>query len=240
MIAAVIFDMDGTLVQTESLKAESYARAITQLRKGAVRHEDVIAAYDPLIGRSRSDVVRTLMERFDLHDTDALVALRLRIYDDMISDHELLKKQEYPHSTALLRSVKQRGYPTALTTVSHAREAYIILDALDLRRYFDSIVTIDDVARAKPSPDLYLVAAARLGVQPVQCLAIEDSLAGVEAAVAAGMQCVAIANELTRKSLHAQPPFPGEHLVDDPRELGEVVGALLGMEAHLSQPLGHA
>jgi beta-phosphoglucomutase len=240
MTSAVIFDMDGTLVQTETLKAESYARAITQLRNGAVRHDDVIAAYDPLIGRSRSDVVRSLMEQFGLQDTDALVALRLRIYDEMISDRALLKRQEYPHSTALLRSVKQRGYPTALTTVSHAREAFIILDALDLRRYFDTIVTIDDVARAKPSPDLYLVAAARLGVQPAQCLAIEDSLAGVEAAVAAGIPCIAIANDLTRKSLHAQPPFPGEHIVDDPRELGEAAEALLGMKPSLSQPLGHA
>jgi beta-phosphoglucomutase len=239
MTSAVIFDMDGTLVQTETLKAESYARAITELRKGAVRHDDVIAAYDPLIGRSRSDVVRSLME-FGLQDTDALVALRLRIYDEMISDRALLKRQEYPHSTALLRSVKQRGYPTALTTVSHAREAFIILDALDLRQYFDTIVTIDDVSRAKPSPDLYLVAAARLGMQPALCLAIEDSLAGVEAAVAAGMPCIAIANDLTRKSLHAQPPFPGEHIVDDPRELGEVAEALLDMKPSLSQPLGHA
>ena len=244
MISAIIFDLDGTLVQTESLKAESYAKAIAALRPGAVREADVIAAYDTLIGYSRDDVVRTLANRFGVTDTDALLALRLRIYDQMLADPELLKRQEYPYSTALLRQVKRAGYPTGLTTVSHAAQARLVLDALDLRPYLDVIVTMDDVAHAKPDPEIYLVAASRLQVPPTQCLAVEDSLPGVKAALAAGMTCVAIANELTHASLHTGPPLSGEHIVDDPRALDGVVSALLHTERqtdlHPSQPLERA
>ncbi len=244
MISAVIFDLDGTLVQTESLKAESYANAIAELRPGAARETDVIAAYDALIGRSRDDVVRTLAHRFGIADTDTLLTTRLRIYERMLADPALLKRQEYPYSTALLRQVKREGYPTGLTTVSHATQAGIVLDVLGLRPYFDVIVTIDDVAHAKPDPEIYLVAASRLAVPPAQCLAVEDSLPGVKAALAAGMTCVAVANDLTRAALHTGPPLPGEHIVDDPRALDGVVSSLLHPERHPdihpSQPLERA
>ena len=240
-MAAVIFDLDGTLVQTETLKAQSYARAAAELRPGQVSESDVISAYDNLIGRSREDVAHALLDRFGLADAaaararalgvsepwEALVAIRLRIYEAMLSDRALLKQQEYPYTTALLRRLKAQGVPTGLTTVSHAAQALAVLDALGLRPALDVIVTIDDVTHAKPDPEIYLVAAARLGVPPAQCLAIEDSLPGVQAAIAAGMTCVAAANELTRDTLHAGLPLPHELIVDDPRRLDGVVAALL-------------
>jgi beta-phosphoglucomutase-like phosphatase (HAD superfamily) len=111
--------------------------------------------------------------------------------------------------------------------VSHAAQAFLVLDALRLRDEFDVIVTVDEVTRPKPDPEIYLVAAARLEVRPAACLAIEDSRPGVEAAVAAGMTCVAAANDLTRDALHAGPPLPRVHIVDDPRQLDAVVTALL-------------
>jgi beta-phosphoglucomutase len=240
VITAVIFDLDGTLVQTESLKAQSYAQAAADLRPG-VAAEDVVKAYDQCIGRPRNEVAQTLLDHFDLHDAaaarasslgvatplDAFLAIRMRDYETILSDTALLKRQEYPYATALLRRVRADGYATALTTVSHAAQAFIVLDALGLRGEFDVIVTVDDVAHAKPDPDLYLVAARRLGRPPTVCLAIEDSLPGVRAAVAAGMQCVAVANELTHDALHAAAPLPGEQIVDDPSRLDAVVTAVL-------------
>ena len=74
------------------------------------------------------------------------------------------------------------GYPAGLTTVSHRAKAIIVLDALGLRDEFDVIVTIDNVAHAKPDPEMYLPAAKRLHRPPAVCLAIEDSLPGVRAA----------------------------------------------------------
>lgn len=240
MITAVIFDLDGTLVQTESLKAQSYAQAAADLRPG-VAPQDVVKAYDQCIGRPRNEVAQTLLDQFGLHDAaaarasslgvatplDAFLAIRIRDYEAMLADTALLKRQEYPYATALLRRVRADGYATALTTVSHAAQAFIVLDALGLRREFDVIVTVDDVAHAKPDPELYLAAASRLRRPPTVCLAIEDSLPGVQAAVAAGMRCVAVANELTRDALHAAAPLPGEQIVDDPSRLDAVATAVL-------------
>lgn len=246
MITAVIFDLDGTLVQTESLKAQSYARAAIALRPD-VKMDDVIQAYDRCIGRPRDEVAQLLLDQFGLADAAAarapslgettpraaFLAIRLHDYESMLSDSALLRRQEYPYATALLRRVRAAGYATGLTTVSHAAQAYVVLDALDLRREFDVIVTMDDVAHGKPDPELYLTAATRLDRLPAACLAIEDSLPGVQAAVAAGMQCIAVANELTRNVLHAAPPLLGEQIVDDPRTLDAVVNAVLtiGKEA---------
>jgi beta-phosphoglucomutase len=240
VITAVIFDLDGTLVQTESLKAQSYAQAAADLHPG-VAAQDVVAAYDRCIGRPRNDVAQTLLDQFKLGDAaaarapslgvttplDAFLAIRMRYYEALLADTALLKRQEYPYATALVRRVRAQGYATALTTVSHAAQAFIVLDALGLRDAFDVIVTVDDVAHAKPDPELYLVAARRLGRPPANCLAIEDSLPGVQSAVAAGMRCVAIANELTRDALHAASPLPGEQIVDDSSRLDAVVTAVL-------------
>jgi beta-phosphoglucomutase len=240
-VVAVISDLDGTLVQTESLKAESYARAAAQLRPGAVDPRAVIDAYDQCIGRPRDEVAQTLLDRFQLTDAaarmqhdlgaatprDAFVALRLEIYEAMLTDRSLIKRQELPYATDLIRRLKADGYPLALTTVSHRAQAMVVLDALGLRQDFDVIVTIDDVAHGKPDPEIYLLAARRLAIPPAQCLAIEDSLPGVRSAMAAGMRCVASTSDLTREAIHAAAPLPGVQIVDDPAMLEQVVRATL-------------
>jgi beta-phosphoglucomutase len=240
-IVAVISDLDGTLVQTESLKAESYARAAAQLRPGVIDPQAVIDAYDQCIGRPRDEVAQKLLDQFDLTDAaarmqqalkaptprDAFIALRLQIYEAMLTDRSLIKRQELPYATALIRHLKADGYPVALTTVSHRAQAMVVLDALGLRDEFDVIVTIDDVAHGKPDPEIYLLAAKRLAVPPAQCLAIEDSLPGVRAAVAAGMRCIASTTDLTRAAVHAAAPIPGVQIVDDPTMLEPVVRATL-------------
>ena len=110
---AAIFDLDGTLVQTEALKAQSYARAAAELSPGSVRAEEVVAAYDEMVGHSREEVAAALLARFDLEPhararmadlgasspLDAYMTLRLRIYEAMIEDEQLIRAQEYPWST---------------------------------------------------------------------------------------------------------------------------------------------
>lgn len=237
----MIFDLDGTLVQTESLKAESYARAAAQLRPGQVEPNAVIAAFDACVGRSRDEVAQTLLDRFDLAapaaaleqdlrvstPRDAFVALRMKIYEGMLSDRSLLARLELPFATALVRHLRADGYRTALTTVSHAAQAFIVLDALRLRDQFDVIVTIDAVAHGKPDPEIYLLAVRRLALTPAQCVAVEDSVPGVQAAVAAGIMCVASTNDLTRTSVHAAAPLSGVLIVDDPSTLESVVRSQL-------------
>jgi beta-phosphoglucomutase-like phosphatase (HAD superfamily) len=158
---------------------------------------------------------------------DAFIALRLQIYGTMLADPALIRRQELPYATALVRHVRRDGYRTALTTVSHAAQAFVVLDALGLRDQFDVIVTIDDVEHGKPDPEIYLLACRRLALPPSSCLAIEDSLPGVRAAIAAHIACVASTNDLTRASIHAAT-FPSQvTVIDDPAQLEPAVRALL-------------
>lgn len=240
-IHAVLFDLDGTLVETEALKAESYARAAVELRPHDLRVEDVTAAYDDLVGRSREQVVAALMQRFQLEapararmaalgvhsPADAFTALRLSFYESMLADHSLVRRQEYPEALALLHRVVQAGYRTGVATMSHAAQALPVLGILGVQGELDAVVTRDDVEHPKPDPQIYLLLAHRLGVAPVACLVIEDSLPGVRSALAAGMTCVAASTALTRHALHQSHALPPERIVDDPAHLAAVVLPLL-------------
>ena len=237
----MLFDLDGTLVQTESLKAESYAQAAGELRPGIIDPLAVVRSYDRYVGLSREAVAQELLTEFDLTEPaarimselgassprDAFIALRLRIYESMIADGTLVRRQELPYATGLVRKLGADGVTVGLTTVSHAAQAMVVLRALGIQDAFDIIVTIDDVTHGKPDPEIYMLATARVGIAPVDCLAVEDSVPGIQAAVAAGMQCVASTNQLTRESVHQAMPMQGVCVVDDPTTLESVVRSML-------------
>jgi HAD superfamily hydrolase (TIGR01509 family) len=247
-LRALLFDLDGTLVETEILKARSYARAAMDLRPGAISEADVIAAYDDLVGRSREQVVASLTQRFALEEpararmaelgvsspSDVVTALRLRYYEAMLADRDLVRRQGYPEAIALLRRAKRDGYATGLATMSHAAQAQVLIDILGIRPELDVIVTRDDVACPKPDPEIYLLLARRLGREPAECLVIEDSVPGVRSALAAGMMCVAVSTALTRAALHATGVLPAERIVDDPARLAAVVFPLMTRRAQRS------
>jgi len=228
VIRAIIFDLDGTLVQTEALKAISYARAAKQL-KPELKEDDVIQRYDDMIGRSREEVAEALVKRFGLNVTwEQLVDARMKVYDAMLEDPRTVKQQEYPYATALLRKVKGMGYPTALCTMSHAPETAVVLKTLDIGQCLDVVVTRDMVSKPKPDPEIYRLAMSKLNVQPGECLVIEDSEPGVAAAVDAGTQVVVVPSDLTRARVVAHAPFKGEIIVDNPADLDKTVMQLLG------------
>jgi beta-phosphoglucomutase len=188
MIRALIFDLDGTLVETEELKGLSYARAATELRPD-LSQEEVLEAFKDLVGLSRQEVAVGLMRRFSLEEAardrmaefgvdtpwQAFVRIRLGIYEQLLADPELVLEHRYPHNIALLRDVRREGYPTALATQSGRDQALRVLEILGLADEFDVIVTREDVEHGKPDPEMHLLAARELGVRPAGCLAIEDS-----------------------------------------------------------------
>jgi beta-phosphoglucomutase len=241
MIRAFVFDLDGTLVETEELKALSYARAATELRP-ALREDEVIEAFKDLVGLSRQEVAVGLMKRFGLEDAararmeefrvarpwQAYVQIRLGIYKALLADSELILEHRYPHNIALLQDVRREGYLTALATQSHREEAWHVLEVLGLTEEFDVVLTREDVEHGKPDPEMHLLAARELDVSPGECLAIEDSPAGIEAALAAGMEAIAVTTELTRQKFRNTDILERSHIVDDPRTLGAVVRSLIG------------
>jgi beta-phosphoglucomutase len=244
VIRAFVFDLDGTLVETEKLKALSYARAATELRPDLDEHE-VGAAFADFVGLSRREVAVGLMRRFDLEDAararmaefgvekpwQAYVRIRLRIYEALLSDPDRVRAVRYPHNLALLGDVRRRGYLTALATQSHREEAMQVLGILGIVDEFDVIATREDVEHGKPAPEMHLLVAWELGVEPGECLAIEDSPAGIEAALAAGAQAVAVTTELTRQKFRDSDVLDRSHVVDDPRDLPALVRRLTGRDA---------
>jgi beta-phosphoglucomutase-like phosphatase (HAD superfamily) len=236
MIKAFLFDMDGTLVQTEILKAVSYAKSAHELQP-SLREEEVIDAFKDVVGLSRKEVAQKLMERFNLEKEagarmktlnlqqpwQVLVQLRMEIYDSMISDPEILNKHLCPYNLGLLKWVRQNTYPTGLGTQSQRPETMRILEILDIKQDFNFIATREDVENPKPDPEIYNLLASELNVLPGDCLVIEDSASGVKAALAAGMRCIAVTTDLTREGVHKMGQPDGLWIVDSPPELLGVV-----------------
>ena len=156
MIKAMIFDLHGTLAQTERLKALSYHRSVVQLGC-EVAEDEVIALYKEVVGQTRNVVSRHIMEKLKLRaaciplmpqyaasePADVLTAMRLSIYTALISDDAILRENRWPYAVDLVRLAKKAGCRITLATSSLTEEAMHVLRALDLEREFDAVVGLD-------------------------------------------------------------------------------------------------
>jgi HAD superfamily hydrolase (TIGR01509 family) len=230
MIRAVIFDLDGTLVQTEKLKALSYAVAAQRLLKLPGPDQRAVEAYRKIVGSSREVASRYVMEQLGLgprlqplvgqygvaQPWEVLTAMRKEIYDQLVADPQVLRENQWPHTVAFFRMVRQHGCKTGLVTMSQRQETLHVLRVLGLEGDLDVVLTHEDVRQPKPDPEIYLSACRLLGMLPAECLAIEDSPAGVRAALAAGLETVAVATPFTREALRAADLVRCQCFVEEP------------------------
>jgi beta-phosphoglucomutase len=237
----MIFDLDGTLVRTERLKAISYARAAIELCPHDLTKEEVVEGFKQVVGLSRREVALGLVERFGLEKAartrmsefgvatpwQAFVQIRLAIYEEMLADPEMIRTNQWPHNMALLQEARRTYCKTGLATMSYCPQVRRVLEILNLTDAFDFVASRDDVKHGKPDPEIYLMVAHELGVPPEECLVIEDSPSGVRAALAAGMWCVAVTTPFTRQAIHAQKLLPEGHIVDDPAALPDAVAHIV-------------
>ncbi|WP_150309051.1 HAD family hydrolase [Planctomonas psychrotolerans] len=184
--AAVLWDMDGTIVDTEPYWLDG-ERAMVESFGGTWTHADGMK----LVGSGLWDSARILQ--------DAGVRLSADEIVDRLTDGVLLRLRDElpwrPGALDLLTSVRDAGVPMALVTMSVERMARAIADAIPFDA-FDVIIAGDMVDQPKPHPEAYLTAAARLGVDPTKCVAIEDSQPGLAAAVASGATVVGVPHVL--------------------------------------------
>jgi HAD superfamily hydrolase (TIGR01509 family) len=181
--AAVLWDMDGTLVDTEPYWIER-EHALVEEYGGTWTDDDAHA----LVGNSLLVSAAYIRARGGLPLSDE------EIVDRLLDDVTAVVRRRVPFrpgARELLEALHERGVPCALVTMSYRRLAEAVVEALPPGR-FAAIVPGDEVRNGKPHPEPYLVAADRLGVDPASCVAIEDSPTGVASAVAAGVPTLAV------------------------------------------------
>ena len=181
-IRAVLFDFDGVLVDSEPFRFQAGARALEEI--GVSLTWDRFMRF--WLGRTDAAGLRDLLgDRFEA-DGQRVVTRRNALYEERLDE-----VPAFPDTVRLMERVPD-GTRLAVATGSRRMEVDRILTRLRLLSRFRAIVTAEDYARAKPAPDPFLAAARRLDLPPASCLVIEDSLAGVTAARAAGMRVVAV------------------------------------------------
>lgn len=210
---AIIFDMDGVLVDSEPLFHDAINRLLTQ--EGA---EAVSAAenQETLLGTTIEETWRRLKLSRAL---PLPVETYMRRYDRMVREMMMQELAPQPGVRELIGVCRERGLPLAVASSSRHSWVDLKLAAIGLTGAFDLVVGGDDVTEGKPAPDIYLKAAAGLGLSPGECIAIEDSPVGIAAAVAAGAYTIAVRTDYTRHLDVSQAKAILESLEDFDRSL---------------------
>jgi HAD superfamily hydrolase (TIGR01509 family) len=203
---AVIFDMDGVLVDSEPLGLEAMRQVMA--RYGVVYTE---ADNELFLGVTTPESCRTLKAR---HGLAPSVPELVREYLQCLLELIGVRPRPMPGVPAVLAKVQGAGYAMALASSAEPEVIAANLQALGLGGYFRVVVSGADVNRGKPAPDIFLETARRLGVEPHGCLVVEDSRNGLLAAKSAGMTCVIVPCASTRHQDFSEADHRLEALAD--------------------------
>jgi beta-phosphoglucomutase len=180
----VIWDVDGTLVDT----AELHFRAWLKLA-GELGHPFTRADFAATFGKRNPEIIGQL---FGTHYTEQQIADLGTRKEDYYKAAARQGVDLLPGARALLEGLKAAGFKQAVGSSAPRGNLDLILALTRTQQFFDAVVSMEDTQRGKPDPQVFLVAAEKLGVPPGRCLVLEDAVAGVQAAKAGGMKCVAV------------------------------------------------
>jgi HAD superfamily hydrolase (TIGR01509 family) len=213
-IDAVVFDLDGLLVNTEELYQHVGSEMLR--RRGRTFDADLL---DAMMGRPQKVALGIMIEWHGLDDTVETLAAETKVIFESLLDDRL---RPMPGAVALVEHLVARGLPRGVATSSGPDFAHDVLGRVGLLDRFGFVLTSADVTQGKPHPEIYETAAGRLGVRPERMLVLEDSAAGCRAAVAAGAVAVAVPGGHSRRHDFTGARLVAESLAD-PR-----IHALLG------------
>jgi beta-phosphoglucomutase-like phosphatase (HAD superfamily) len=223
-IGAIIFDMDGLMLDTEPIYKAAWQGASADL--GYVLDD---RSYTQLVGRPTEDCERELLSKFgSAFPLDRFRVLWSRAWQAEVTRSGIRQK---PGVLEFLAFSEAHRLPVAVATSSSGDYAALSLRQAGLEGRFAAIVAGDDVARGKPAPDIYLEAARRLGVDPATCVALEDSEAGILAASRAGMRALLIPDGAPPSEIAVQAAF---RVLPSLSEAQDLVARLVGSHARPS------
>jgi len=204
-MAAIIFDMDGVLSDTQTLHASVEAELFAE-RGETISPEEITERY---AGVADAEVFRAVMGS----------SLDAQTLEGLIREKWVRMMQRAPGAVRpmegaveLVRALAARDVPLAVASSSPLRFIDHVLDVLEIAGCFHVRASADEVPHGKPAPDVFLLAARRLAVEPRHCTVIEDAVAGMQAAARAGMRCIALVADPAR-------PVPADVRVTTLREL---------------------
>jgi beta-phosphoglucomutase family hydrolase len=194
--AAVIFDMDGVLVDTNPFHVQKWEALLTE--HGIAFDREALPKQ--VLGPGNDPTLRHFFgARLTADD-------RLRLSEELEAG---FRRAFAPHARPfagverLIAECHEKGVRVALASAAISKNVFFVLEALKLRHCFQVILTEDEITHNKPNPEIYQKTAQKLAVEPAACVVIEDSFAGIEAAKGAGMKCVAVASTFSAPDLRA-------------------------------------
>jgi tRNA threonylcarbamoyl adenosine modification protein YeaZ len=189
---AVIWDMDGVIVNSASYHLRSWQEAF---RPTGITFED--GYFWKTFGVSNADIVTGLNLSLNQNEIQALIKTKESIFRQMVSQGI----EPLPGAIDLIIELKKRKISMAIASSAPLANIKCTLNTLGIRQYFRAVIGEEDVTRGKPDPEVFLKAAEKLGVMPQKCVVVEDALQGIRAAKRAGMACIAVAGTYPAEAL---------------------------------------
>jgi beta-phosphoglucomutase family hydrolase len=192
MTKAVLWDLDGVLVDTAPFHFEAWQELFQSLGKGFAD-----ADFRRTFGLRNDAILGDILGELAPAEVERLAQKKEELYREKIEG----RVTAIPGAMGLLRRLQQRGRKSAIVSSTTRENVRVVLGSLGIEGVFEAVVAEEDAPRGKPDPQGFLVAAEKLGVEAEECVVIEDAPGGVEAAKRAGMSCIGVTTSRPREAL---------------------------------------
>lgn len=193
MITAVIFDWDGTLVESKKIIASSFIKVLNEFGL-SVNEKEIIG----LMGPSASIIFKQVLSSLNVDFTEELVEKLAR--ERVIAEINFSRKIRLNAGAYEILNNLKGKVSLALASMNNKEVIRKHLETCQIARYFETVLSADEVREPKPNPEIFLKCSAKLGIRVSECVVIEDSVSGIKAAKKAKMKCIAVTTGISSRS----------------------------------------